>query len=71
MRAAYIGQEVFVSRVLCTGKHGFLPDEESHFICKVIQSVILVQASSPDAYHVHVGLDSILKKVAIPILGVL
>ena len=38
------------------GEHEFLPDQNSHFIARIVKIVALVDAAAPDAQHVHVRL---------------
>jgi hypothetical protein len=40
------------------GEHEVLPDEEAHGVTEVVEGIMLVDAATPDAQHVHVGLRS-------------
>src|SRR6266545_616317 len=53
---SYIVEKSLIARVHAARKHEILRDEDPHFIAKIIESVALVNAATPDTQHVHIGI---------------
>ena len=62
---AHVVEKRFISGIQAASEHEILPDENPHFIAKIIEVVTLVNAAAPDAQHVHVGVAHGLKQFAI------
>ena len=48
-------QKPRIARIHAATEHEVLPDENSHFVAEVIEVITLINASAPNAQHVHVG----------------
>ena len=52
---AHTLQPFTLSRIGTAGKHEVLPHHQSHLVAEVIEQVILIDATTPHANHVHIG----------------
>src|SRR6266540_1132131 len=66
---SYIVEKCLIARVHAAGKNEIKPDEDHHFVAKIIEIVSLVNAATPNTQHVHVGITHRFQELAVFILG--
>ena len=62
-------KELLVRWVEAARKHKVLPNHQPHFITEIIEPVRFVAPATPDADHVHVGINGRLQKIAHAVLS--
>src|SRR2546421_8029402 len=66
---AHVFKKRFIARIQATAEHEILPDENSHFVAKLIEIVTLINSAAPNPQHIHVSVAHGLNQFAILILG--
>ena len=54
----YIVKIILISREHAAGKHHVLPNQDTIFIAKIIEYILLINTPTPDTKHVHIGICS-------------
>src|SRR2546426_9091507 len=66
---SHVLKKRFISRIKAASEHEILPDKNPHFVAKIIEIVTLVDAATPNAEHVHVGVAHGPEQFAISIFA--
>ena len=62
-----IFEPLALSRIRAAGKHEVLPYHQPHLVAEVVEQIVLIDASTPYTNHVHIGRNSILKRLAVTV----
>ena len=52
---SHIGEEGIIRRVGCAAEDEVLPHQDPSLVGFAVERFVLVDAASPDTYHIHVG----------------
>ena len=65
----HIVHKRLVARVDIAGEHKVLPNQKSHLVAVIVESVMLVNSAAPNPYHVHIRILSLHQKLSVAVIS--
>ena len=62
--SCHFGKKGIISRIERAGKHRILPDKNAKCVTEIVEIIAFIPAATPDAQHVHIGINSRLQQPA-------
>src|SRR5947207_2403719 len=66
---AHVFKKRFIARIQAAAEHEILPDENSHFVAKLIEIITLIDSTAPYPKHVHISVAHRPNQFAILVFG--